>query len=139
MAAQQADIPRLADHTIYHSGEMERDTDLGERKIFGPLQSLSEVARLSALRELVWRREMLLLPMHSALKAATSETLKLVDCQDRTIGGVSDLSKDWTLIREDWRILASALGSVDICIVTDVQAHFMSFQVQESTNGLESE
>ena len=90
-------------------GEMERDTDRGEHKIFGSLQSLSEVERLSALRELVWRREMLLLPMHSALKAATSETLKLVDCQDRTIGGVSDLSKDWTLIREDWRILASAL------------------------------
>ena len=111
-------------------GEMERDTDLGERKIFGPLQSLSEVARLSALRELVWRREMLLLPMHSALKAATSETLKLVDCQDRTIGGVSDLSKDWTLIREDWRILASAL-------VTDARFAFDREAFEQAVKVLE--
>ena len=30
-------------------------------------------------------------------------------------------------------------GLLTFAFVTDVQAHFMSFQVQESTNGLESE
>ena len=35
--------------------------------------------------------------------------------------------------------METVLVLLTFAFVTDVQAHFMSFQVQESTNGLESE
>ena len=70
---------------------------------------MEPVERLSAVRELVWREEILLIPMHPDFESAIQETLDSIDCQSRTIDGVAAPDENWTAIREDWRNAAAAL------------------------------
>ena len=90
-------------------GELERKTVAWHRTIIASLQDLQAVERLRAIRELVWREEILLVPMYSDLESAIHEVLNLIDCRKRTIGGESAYNEDWTAIREDWRNVAAAL------------------------------
>jgi hypothetical protein len=90
-------------------GEFQRNTEAWNRTIIASLQDLHVVERLSAIRELVWREGILLVPMYSDLESAIHEILNLIDCHNRTINGVAGSNEDWTAIREDWRNVAAAL------------------------------
>ena len=64
---------------------------------------------LVTLRELTWREDILLIPMHPDLQSAIVDTLDSIDCHNRTIGDAAAPTQDWTTIRENWRNLALAL------------------------------
>ena len=93
----------------FNRRQMESNTDEWGRTILASLPAMEPVERLSALRELVWREEVLLIPMHPDLESAIQETLDSIDCQGRTIDGVAAPDEDRTAIREDWRNTAAAL------------------------------
>ena len=86
-----------------------RHTDEWERLILRALPDLALERRLNTIRELVWRREISLVPISSDLESAASDVLQHVDCQCRTIGGVADTPARWDEIREAWRHVALAL------------------------------
>ena len=84
-------------------------TDEWERLILRALPEFVPVHRLSAVRELVWRREISLVPISSDLESKASDVLQNVDCQARTIDGVADTTVRWDEVREAWRHVALAL------------------------------
>ena len=92
-------------------------TDEWEPRILRALPELVPVRRLCAIRELVWRREISLVPISSDLESAASDALQRVDCEARTIDGVADTTAPWDEIREAWRHVALAL-------VTDARHDF---------------
>ena len=90
-------------------GELRRRTSDWEPPILNGLPELTSVERLYAIRELVWRREILLEPFTQQLVRASEEVLQLIDCEKRTIDGIVQARNDWTDIREAWRVIALAL------------------------------
>ncbi len=84
-------------------------TDHWEPLILRALPDLAPVRRLNAIRELVWRREISLVPISSDLESAASDTLQQFDCEARTIDEVADTTVRWDEIREAWRHVALAL------------------------------
>ena len=84
-------------------------TDVWERHILNCLPRLDAVERLNAIRELVWRREILLEPISSDLYTETVRVLEVVDCLHRTIDDFVDENAAWSDIREAWREVALAL------------------------------
>ena len=98
---------------VFPAGEeresLRRRTDDWERHILRSLSDLMPVERLNAVRELVWRREILLEPISSNLESAAEDVLGSIDCQGRTINGVADTRIDWSTVREVWRTIALAL------------------------------
>ena len=88
---------------------MEWNTGQYESRILDVLPDLTPVERLEAIRELVWRREILLEPISSKLESAAQDVLKLIDCQNRTIDGSTDPEIEWGPIREAWRTVVLAL------------------------------
>lgn len=80
-----------------------------ESAILKVCPTLPILERLSALRELVWRLEILLHPLLEQLVKEIQTTLAEIDCQNRKIGGVYDQTASWDSIRESWRDLALAL------------------------------
>ena len=84
-------------------------TDPWGSKILQSLEALTPIDKLLALRELVWREEMLLIPMHPHLETAIEEVLNSVDSQRQVIDGEVQPDTDWTSIREAWRNTAVAL------------------------------
>ena len=88
---------------------LDHNTDAWGRQILLSLPDLTPVERLNATRELVWRENILLVPMHSDLRAAIEETLSSIDCRNRAIGGEDASGEDWATIREAWRNTAVAL------------------------------
>ncbi|HBA54075.1 MAG TPA: hypothetical protein DCZ04_06390 [Syntrophorhabdus aromaticivorans] len=83
-----------------------------EQAILQVLPELTVLERLSAIRELVWRREILLEPLSEQLEVATQTVLGDIDCQMRRICGIEDRSVNWIDIRKAWRDLAMALLTV---------------------------
>ena len=67
--------------------------------------------RLSALRELVWRREIQLDPLSELPKLVDKavEVLDEVDCEQRLVGGRPGSNVEWERLRCQWRALATAL------------------------------
>ena len=84
-------------------------TNEWESLILRVLPEFAPVERLNAIRELVWRKEILLEPISFELESAAGEVLKSIDCQSRTIDGVVDLTIEWSPIREAWRTIELAL------------------------------
>ena len=84
-------------------------TDEWEPAILNALPELAPVERLNAIRELLWRRDILLEPINRELETAAIDALELGDCQKRTIEGVENIREDWTSIRDTWRTVAVAL------------------------------
>ena len=80
-----------------------------EPLILSALPSFEPVERLNAIRELVWRRELLIEPISPQLKDAAKESLNLIDCQNRTIDDTTNSVIDWDTVREAWRHVAIAL------------------------------
>ena len=87
-------------------------TNEWESKILRVLPDFSPRNRLKAIRELIWRRETLLDPISPELESAAQETLELINCQDRTIEGMTNVKIDWVDVREAWRTIALALVTV---------------------------
>ena len=88
---------------------MEWNTGHYESRILDVFSDLTPVERLEAIHELVWRWEILLNPISSKLESAAQDVLKLIDCQNRTIGGSTDPKIEWGPVREAWRTVALAL------------------------------
>ena len=84
-------------------------TDAWEPPILNALPTLTAVERINAIRELVWRREILLEPIFGELESAAEAALKSINCQARTINGVAETGIDWSAVREVWRTVALAL------------------------------
>ena len=66
-------------------------------------EHLTPTERLQAIRELVWRKKILLEPFEQDLLTATESTLEMFDCHNRTIDGVEAPEADWETIRKNWR------------------------------------
>ena len=86
-----------------------RRTDAWEHHILGSLSNFSPVERLNAIRELVWRREILLQPISFDIESAAEAALLSIDCRHRTVDGVGDTKIDWGETREAWRSVALEL------------------------------
>ena len=80
-----------------------------EPLVLSTLPNFEPIERLDAIRELIWRRELLIEPISSQLKDAAEETLKLIDCQSRTIVDTTNSGIHWDAVREAWRHVALAL------------------------------
>ena len=82
-----------------------------EPHVLGALPRLgSTIERLEALRELLWRHEILLEAIPLALEERASGVLDAIDCQARTVDGViGGPSVDWDELRTTWRAVALAL------------------------------
>ena len=87
-------------------------TEEWEARILSVLSDFTPVEKLNAIRELVWRREILVEPISSQLESVAEEALKSIDCQTRTIDGATDTRIEWATVREAWRIIALALVTV---------------------------
>lgn len=90
-------------------GSVRMGTDEWEHHILGLLPDLLPVERLNAIRELVWRRELLLEPISADLESAAVTALESIDCHERTINKVTDTQIIWGAVREAWRTVALAL------------------------------
>ena len=84
-------------------------TNEWEPAILNALPELAPVERLNAIRELFWRRDILLEPITPELETAATNALELFDCQKRTVEGVEESREDWASIRDTWRTVAVAL------------------------------
>ena len=83
-----------------------------EPRVLQALPDFTPVRRLVAIRELVWRREILLDPISFELESAAESVLHQIDCQNRTIDGVADTQIAWGEIREAWIAVVLALITV---------------------------
>ena len=80
-----------------------------EPRILEVLSDLAPLERLNTVRELVWRREILLEPLSVELESAAGDVLQLIDCQRRMIDGAAAPDIAWPTVREAWRTIALAL------------------------------
>ncbi len=71
--------------------------------------ALTPTERLQAIRELVWRKGILLEPLGQELVDVIENTLELFDCNNQTIEGGQAPHADWKTIRENWRTIATEL------------------------------
>ena len=94
-----------------------RRTDQWEPLILRALPEFLPMDQLHGLRELVWRREISLVPISPEVESAADNVLQLIDCQARTINGTADPKVRWEDVREAWRCVALAL-------VTTARHHF---------------
>ena len=88
---------------------LSRTTNELAHHILSVFENLTTVGRLDALRELIWRKTILLEPIDPTLESAVEVTLTSIDCQNRTIDKVSALQVEWGQIRRAWRTIAMEL------------------------------
>ena len=84
-------------------------TEIWEKHILSVISEYEPIERLKAIRELIWRREIVLDPIYSNLEELAQKTLDEINCQDRTINDVADTNVEWGAVREVWRNVALAL------------------------------
>ena len=89
--------------------ELSQYTDEWEPHILKALPLLTPTERLFAIRELLWRREILLEPVTPELVEAAQSVLDIFDCENRSILGNGDIVADWPRVREAWRSIALRL------------------------------
>ena len=89
--------------------ELSRETDEWERHILRVLPRFTPIERIKAVREMQWRREILLEPMTPDLADAAQEVLDTFDCEKRVIVGHGEITDEWANIREAWRSIALML------------------------------
>ena len=85
------------------------ETDAWGRQMLHALPNLTIIERLAAIRELLWREEILVVPMLPHFESAIETTLSLIDCNARTIDGEPDHEVEWAEVREGWRDVAVTL------------------------------
>lgn len=84
-------------------------TNSWEPAILRVLPLFGFVERVKAIRELVWRREILLEPISAELELAAEETLLTVHSKSRTIDGEPDSVIDWSIISKSFKVMGLAL------------------------------
>ena len=89
--------------------EISHQTDEWEPHILQVLPNLTTIERLMAVRELIWRRELLLEPISSLLEDAAHAALDEIDWNQRITDGGESAPEDWIEIRHSWRVVALAL------------------------------
>lgn len=89
--------------------ELSMHTSDWERAILNAFPEFTPIERLNAVRELVWRKELLLEPLTPQLEDAAQKVLESIDCQNRAVSGSDEVPDDWTDLREAWRNVALAL------------------------------
>ena len=98
---------------VFPSGEQRETfnwrTDEWEPRILRVLPEMEVVERLEAIHEVVWRREILLQPISSALESAAEAVLTSIDCSGRRVEQSVSGEIDWTLVREAWRNVTLSL------------------------------
>lgn len=88
---------------------LSRQTDDWEPRILAALPDFNAVERLHAVRELLWRREILLDSISDGLDVVAREALEEIDCENRTIHGSENTEESWSDIRACWRTVALGL------------------------------
>ena len=99
------------------SEEQERfswNTNDWEPPILNALPEFAPAEQLHAIRELIWRREILLEPLTPNLEEKAQQVLNSIDCEKYAVNGVVEARSDWTDIREAWR-------SVGLALITDAR------------------
>ena len=86
--------------------QMQSNTRGWAAVILATLPSLDPIERLRAIREFVWREEILLIPRYSEVETAIEDILNSINCQERKIDGATVSNMDWISIREDYRNIA---------------------------------
>lgn len=79
------------------------------RHTLSVFQDLTTVERLNALRELIWRKPILLEPIDPGLESAIVETLTSIDCPNQMIDGEEAPNVAWARVRQAWRTIAMEL------------------------------
>ena len=110
--------------------EMELKTRGWGEVILATLPSLDPIERLRAIRELVWREEILLIPRYSDVETAIQDTLSPIDCRERKIKGATVSNVDWISIRDDYLNIA-------VTMVTAARFRFNLVAFEEAIQALE--
>ena len=110
--------------------ELSQRTYEWEPSILNALPTLSPVEQLYAVRELAWRREILLEPITPRLEDAAMRVLESIDCQNRAIQGHDEEPEDWTEVREAWL-------NVAFLLVTDARYDCKKSLFEERLKSLE--
>ena len=84
-------------------------TELWAPFIVPELAGLAVLERLDAIREIIWRYDLILARIPDDLKAAAEAVLDSIDCTERTVEGNRPDDVDWKVIRAAWREVALAL------------------------------
>ena len=77
--------------------------------ILEALPNFTPMDRLNAMRELVWRKNILMEPLTPELEAAAEGVLSDIDCHAKKISGIVSTNLDWAEIRDAWLTIALAL------------------------------
>ena len=85
------------------------NTELWTRAILQCMEHLAPLERLRTIRELLWRKRILLEPFDQGLLEATENAVVIFDCQLKTIDGEEAPGADWETIRENYRNIAIEL------------------------------
>ena len=98
---------------VFPSGEerleLSRRTEDWMQPILDALPHFTPIEQLKAIRELVWRKELLLEPITIDLEAAAKQALHEIDCEKHTIGGIYSTRDDWFEMRKAWIAVTLAL------------------------------
>ena len=89
--------------------ELSRQTDEWEPHVIGALPSLELTERLLAIREFIWRREILLEPISEQLEDAAQAVLVAIDWNRPFENDDEFTPRSWTEVRDAWRTVALAL------------------------------
>ncbi len=92
--------------------QIEYSMEEWEQVVLRDIPAFSQIERLSAIRELIWRRELMLDALSPALVEAAKAALAEIDCQTRSVGGIVQQDAKWGDVREIWRNVALALVTV---------------------------
>ena len=77
--------------------------------ILEALPKFAPLGRLNAMRELVWRKNILMEPLTPELEAAAEGVLSDIDCHAKKISDIVSTNLDWAEIRDAWLTIALAL------------------------------
>ena len=89
--------------------ELSRHTSDWEPHILKALSDFSPEESLHAIRELMWRYEIMLEPITPVIERAAQQTLDAIDCQNRIVKDSEEVPASWSSVRESWRSVALAL------------------------------
>ena len=92
-------------------------TDQWEKQILSSFHSLTALEQVKAVRELVWRRKILLSPLSTKLESMANSLWKSIDPSNMTIDGVECPVKERTAVWEAWI-------EVGLYLVTTARLHF---------------
>ena len=98
---------------VFPSGQERSDlshrTGDWEPPILNAFPHFTPAEQLKAIRELMWRKEILLEPITLDLEVAAKQALHEIDCEKHTIGGFHATRDDWAEVREAWIAVALVL------------------------------